>query len=104
MVVDDLFSRSSAGTLEAIVVKFLCHDEDGDAAGGFPKKPCRGGIRTRLILPSHSNSELDSLDHKSHMRTLSEVGTAEDSKTRTPKLLYERVWQTQDSIRWGRMA
>ncbi|KAI4216989.1 MAG: hypothetical protein LQ351_000938 [Letrouitia transgressa] len=99
MAIGDPFTRSFAGTPAADAVKFLCHEGESEPVHGFPTAPCPGGIRMRLIFPSCSNGELDSADHRSHMAYPSEIESGEcpeGFKLRTPTLLYESVWQTQE--------
>lgn len=99
MAIGDPFARAFAGTPAADAVKFLCHEGEGEPVHGFPSAPCPGGIRMRLIFPSCSNGELDSADHKSHMAYPSEIESGdcpEGFKIRTPTLLYESVWKTEE--------
>ena len=97
MVTGDPFARSADSGLPSQAIKFLCHNSE-ESAQGFPKQPCAGGIRTRLIFPSCSNGQLDSPDHKSHMAYPSGIEGGEcppGFPVRHPTLLYESVWQTQ---------
>lgn len=64
----------------------------------FLDNTCPDGLRLELVFPSCWNGkDLDSDDHKSHMRYSSFVldGTCpEGYETRVPTLLYEVIWAT----------
>jgi hypothetical protein len=58
---------------------------------------CRDGIRAEIFFPSCWNGELDSPDHKDHMRypTLVNGGDCPSSHPkRVPSLFFETIWDT----------
>jgi hypothetical protein len=115
MIVGDAMTRSMNSTnIEAKAVSFRCweksfgDDESAPGTGkdtfGFPPKYCPGGIRTNIFFPTcWDGKNLDSPDHKSHVRYPDGTKNAVDNLSgkcpkshpvQLPQLFLETVWDT----------
>ena len=98
-------------TVQSKTYNGICHRCNGNGEGGapcdsrdssnFPTKICPGGIRATIIFPScWDGKNLDSPDHRSHMKYTDDGGLAgavcpSSHPVRVPQVMYEVMWDTR---------
>ncbi|KAF9002883.1 hypothetical protein BDQ17DRAFT_1242531 [Cyathus striatus] len=106
MIVGNALLRSyNSSSPEANSLNFRCLGANGGNSGIvgdpgtdsniLPTKPCAGGIRSQIIFPScWDGVNIDSADHKSHVRYPVNGACPSTHPVQVPQLFLETIWDT----------